>query len=105
MPTAVLSARAITRGVVASTIGLRVQKVFVTRIIAWGDITHIELRVDAGEDQMTWYSPVVVGSFRQSELDLPIASGSEDKATRFVERLNATLARHRGHIRPRPQAD
>jgi len=40
---------------------------------------------------MTWYSPVLEGPFSRTGLDLPIASGSERKAQRYVERLNTTL--------------
>jgi len=91
----VLSARALTRGVVASPAGLRVRRVFRTREIAWCDIDRFVVRVDAHPDQMTWYSCVVEGSGWESDRDLPIASGSPEKAARFVARLNAALAQHR----------
>ena len=84
------------RGVVVSSSGLRVQKVFKTRDIAWRDISRIVLRVDTGEEQMTWYSPVLEGPASKTDFDLPIASGSQLKAARFVARLDATLAEHRG---------
>jgi hypothetical protein len=92
---AVLCGRALTRGVVASPAGLRVQRVFRTREVAWRDIERFSVRVDAHEDQMTWYSCVVEGRGLDLERDLPIASGSPNKAQGFVERLNASLAEHR----------
>jgi hypothetical protein len=92
---AVMSVRALTRGVVASPGGLRVQRVFRTREIAWSDIDRFLVRVDAHPDQMTWYSCVVEGSGWETERDLPIASSSPEKAARFVARLNATLAEYR----------
>jgi hypothetical protein len=91
----VLSVRALTRGVVASPRGLRVQRVFRTREIAWCDIDRFQVRVDAHEDQMTWYSCVLEGPGPNPERDLPLASGESGKAGRFVERLNAALAEHR----------
>jgi hypothetical protein len=94
-PFAFLAWRALTRGVVASPAGLRVRKVFYTRDIAWCDIDRVRLRTDAQEDRMTWHSPVVEGPCCDTELDLPIASSSERKAQRYIERLNATLARQK----------
>ena len=91
---AFLSARALMRGVVVTSNGLRVRKVFKTRDIAWRDISRINLRVDRGEEQVTWYSPVLEGP--AWKMDLPIASSSHPKAARYVTRLNATLAEHRG---------
>ena len=90
-----LSVRALTRGVVASPGGLRVRRVFMTQEISWCDIDGFRVHVDAHPDQMTWYACVVDGSVRETDRQLPIASASEGKARRYVERLNAALAEHR----------